>query len=75
MQKKDRKKSFRKYFGYLSNLQEANSDKIIEELNFQSSTPGIYEQKKLKNRADSRDKSFCLTENLPFVSLDDLHTF
>ena len=30
--KKDRKKSFRKYFGYLSNLQGANSDKIIEEL-------------------------------------------
>ena len=30
--KKHRKKSFRKYFGYLSNLQGANSDKIIEEL-------------------------------------------
>ncbi len=30
--KKHKKKSFRKYFGYLSNLQGANSDKIIEEL-------------------------------------------
>lgn len=30
--KKYRKKSFRKYIGYLSNLQGANSDKIIEEL-------------------------------------------
>ena len=30
--KKHRKKSFRKYFGYLSNLQGANSDKIIEKL-------------------------------------------
>ncbi|MCD6271323.1 MAG: AbrB/MazE/SpoVT family DNA-binding domain-containing protein [Deltaproteobacteria bacterium] len=30
--KKHKKKSFRKYFGYLSNLQGANPDKIIEEL-------------------------------------------
>ena len=30
--KKHKKKSFRKYFGYLSNLQGTNPDKIIEEL-------------------------------------------
>ncbi len=30
--KKHRKKSFRKYFGYLSNLQGASSDKIVDEL-------------------------------------------
>jgi AbrB family looped-hinge helix DNA binding protein len=30
--KKPIKKSFRKYFGYLSNLQGANTDKIVENL-------------------------------------------
>ena len=40
-----------------------------------SSIPDIYEQQRLKNRADLKDKSSYRPENLPVVSPEGLHTF
>jgi len=41
----------------------------------QSSILGIYEQRRIKNRADLKDKSAYQPENLLVVSPEGLHTF